>query len=81
MAIQLRKRDISQIVTAFSNEHYEIASTFVWSRAIAALKKQLSSLGSEFVGEMLQRPDIGAGTDILSAVTPQKQFHWRKTSQ
>ena len=69
-AIQLRKRDILQITTAFTHEHYEIASTFVWSRAIAALKKQLSTLGSEFIGEMLQRPDIGAGADIQSAVTP-----------
>lgn len=69
-AVQLRRRDVTQIVTAFSNQHYEIASTFVWSRAIAALKKQLATLGSEFVGEMLQRPDIGAGTDIQSAVTP-----------
>ncbi len=69
-AVQLRQRDRSQIVSAFSNEHYEMASTYIWSRAITALKKQLATLGSEFIGEMLQRPDIGAGADVVSAVTP-----------
>jgi hypothetical protein len=69
-AIQLRKRDISQIVSAFASEHYEMASTFIWSRAITALKKQLATLGSEFIGEMLQRPDIDASSDIVSVVTP-----------
>jgi hypothetical protein len=69
-AVQLRKRDIAQIVSALSSEHYEMASTFVWSRAITALKKQLSSLGSEFIGEMLQRPDIDTGADIIGVVTP-----------
>jgi hypothetical protein len=69
-AVQLRPREISQIVSAFSAEHYEMASTYVWSKAITGLKRQLATLGSEFVGEMLQRPDIDSRTDVVAAVTP-----------
>jgi energy-coupling factor transporter transmembrane protein EcfT len=47
-----------------------MAATFIWSRAISALKKQLGTLGSEFIGEMLQRPDIDNSSDIVSIVTP-----------
>ena len=68
-AKQLRQREIGQIVAAFDARHYEMASTFVWSRTIAALKKQLGTLGSEFIGEMLQRPDIDVGSDVASSVT------------
>lgn len=68
-AKQLSKREINQIVTAFQNEHYEMVTTFIWSRTIAALKKQLVTLGMEFIGEMLQRPDIGSNSDIGAAIT------------
>jgi hypothetical protein len=68
-AVQLRKREVSQIVGAFNSRHYEMACTFIWSKASTALKRRLSSLGSEFIGEMLQRPDIIAGSDVLSTVT------------
>ncbi len=69
-AVQLRNRDIVQIVGAFQAEHYEMASSFVWTRTLTALKRQLASLGSEFIGEMLQRPDIDEDTDIVTAITP-----------
>ena len=66
---QLRPRDVSQIVSAFDSKHYEIASIFVWAKAMAALRTQLGSLGPEFIGEMLQRPDIDEYSDINSTVT------------
>jgi hypothetical protein len=69
-AVQLRTRDITQIVGAFNAAHYEMASSFVWAKTITALKRQLATLGSEFIGEMLQRPDIDEDTDIVSAITP-----------
>ncbi len=68
-AKQLSKREMRQIISAFNNEHYEMATTFIWSKAIAAIQKQLATLGMEFIGEMLQRPDIGSSSDIGVAVT------------
>lgn len=58
-AVQLSERDKASLVTAFSNGSFEMAASYVWSRAFASLKKQLSSLGMEFVGEMLGRTDLG----------------------
>lgn len=68
-AVQLRKREVSQIVSGFAAHHYEMVSNFVWTKALTALRKQLSTLGSDFIGEMLQRPDIALGSDLQGAVT------------
>ena len=68
-AAQLREQEMSQLVAAFESRHYEMATTFIWSRTMSILKNQLGSLGSEFVGEMLQRPDIDEYTEIMDAIT------------
>lgn len=54
----LTTRDQRQIVTAFEAESYEMVAGFVLNKALSQLKKQLSSLGMEFVGEMLGRQDL-----------------------
>jgi hypothetical protein len=54
----LTVRDQRQIVTAFEAESYEMVAGFVLNKALSQLKKQLSSLGMEFVGEMLGRQDL-----------------------
>jgi hypothetical protein len=54
----LTSRDQRQIVTAFESESYEMVAGFVLNKALSQLKKQLSSLGMEFVGEMLGRQDL-----------------------
>lgn len=63
-ALQLRDRERLQLVQSFSNESYEVASSFVWMRSMALLRKQLASLGIEFIGELLQKPDVSDGNDI-----------------
>ncbi|WP_437784483.1 hypothetical protein [Sorangium sp. So ce1097] len=68
-ARQLSRRDVEQIVRAYEAGSYEMVSTFVWAKAIAALKEQLTILGSEFIAEMLGRPDIAEGGPISSAIT------------
>lgn len=68
-AIQLRERERSQIASNFSAENYEIVATFVWARTMALLKKQLATLGSAFIGELLQRPDIDENSDIGSVLS------------
>ena len=68
-AKQLSKRDVHQIVHAFEAEHYEMVTTFVWTKAMASLKRKLATLGSEFVGEMLGRPDISADDNLVQVVT------------
>lgn len=69
MAIRLSKRDQRQVAKAFESDSYEMASTFVWTRTMALLKQQLASLGMEFVGEMLGRPDIDEDSLVEQTVT------------
>src|SRR5436309_3470952 len=60
---QLSKRDMASVVAAFASESYEMAATFVWTKAAAVLKKQVATLGMAFVGEMLGRPDLDDDSD------------------
>jgi hypothetical protein len=68
-ALQLRDRERSQIAMNFAAGNYEIAATFIWTRTMALLKKQLSTLGPAFIGELLQRSEIDELTDIGAAVS------------
>lgn len=68
-ALQLRDRERNQIAANFQAGNYELAASFVWTRAMALLKKQLALLGMEFIGELLQRPDVNEYSDIRTAVS------------
>jgi hypothetical protein len=68
-ALQLRDRERFQVASNFLAENYELAATFVWMRTMALLKKQLASLGMEFIGELLQRPDIDEFSDVRTTVS------------
>ncbi len=65
----LRTRERDQIVSNLVAGHYEVATSFVWQRTMNLLKKQLATLGSQFVGELLQRPDIDENSDVLNIVS------------
>src|SRR5882762_9375235 len=66
---QLTGRDRSQIVSAFESHHYEMVSSFVWTKALSSLKAQLAKLGAAFISEMLDRPDIDASSSIDQVLT------------
>ncbi len=69
LALQLRERERHQVATNFDAGNYELAASFIWMRTIALLKKQLAALGMEFIGELLQRPDIDEFSDVSTAVS------------
>ena len=66
---QLSQRDIRSIAAAFESQSYEMATTFVWTKAASVLKRQVAALGMEFVGEMLSRPDIHEDSDPATVLS------------
>jgi hypothetical protein len=66
---QLSARDTQQITAAFERGHYEMASSFIWTKAVSALKAQLGKLGIAFISEMLDRPDIDTSSSIDRVLT------------
>ena len=68
-AINLRPKEQKQIISNFELENYEMASSYVWTKSMALLKTNLSSMGMDFIGELLQRPDIDADSDPSQAVS------------
>lgn len=67
-ARQLGSKESRSIVRAFEDEDYEMMSSFVWSKAAAALKTQIATLGMDFVGEMLDRADIDEDSDPVTSI-------------
>ncbi len=55
-ATQISQRDQKQILQAFQAEHYEMAVSYVWGKAMSTLKRDLSTVGVRFLGEMLGKP-------------------------
>jgi len=68
-AVQLGLKDKKQIITAFESGHYEIAINYLWGKTIMALKKELSTVGIELLGEMLGRADVDEDDEIDSILT------------
>lgn len=71
-AKQLSQRDRKQIVQGLQGGNYEMVVNFVWTKAATALKRELASLGMQFLGEMLNKPDITDDDDVLDVVTDQE---------
>jgi len=68
-AQQLSKREQRQIVEGFEGGSYEMVINFVWAKSMSALKKELGTLGGQFLGEMLGRPDLTDEDDVVDAIT------------
>ncbi len=68
-ARQLSKREQNQIVVGFNAGSYEFVINFVWAKAMSALKKELGTLGGQFLGEMLNRPEMDDDSDVVESMT------------
>lgn len=68
-AKQLSVREKQQIVLAYKHGSYEMATSFVWGRAMASLKRELGTLGITFLAELLGRVDIREDDSVLDAIT------------
>lgn len=68
-AKQLTTREKHQVVAAYNSGSFEMATSFVWGRAMASLKRELGALGITFLAELLGRSDIGEDDNILDAIT------------
>ena len=58
-----------QIQRAFEAEAFDMATEYVWNRALVRLKEVLSGLGGDFIGAMLKREDINEFTPIVEALS------------
>lgn len=68
-AVNLRPKERRQIISNFEMQNYEMVSSYVWTKSMALLKMNLSSMGMDFIGELLQRPDIDAESDPAQALS------------
>lgn len=57
------------IIKAFNNQAYDMAVEYVWKKAITNLREHILELGEDFVGELVQRPDVGIKMGLESILT------------
>ena len=65
----LTVRQQQNIIKAYENQAYDMAVEYVWKKAITNLREHILELGEEFVGELIQRPDVGAKIGLESVLT------------
>lgn len=68
-AIQLNPRDKRQIAKAFDDESYEMALNYVWIKSMAALKKDLATVGLKFLGEILGKGGLDDDDNPTTAIS------------
>lgn len=68
-AVQLSQKDQRQIARALEARDFEIGVSYLWVKAMAALKRELGTLGIEFLGEMVGRPDVDENDDVHDLLT------------
>ena len=68
-ASQLSQKDKNQIVSGFNSESYEMTMNFVWTKAMAALKRDLAKVGMRFLGEILGKGDFDENTNPTTALS------------
>jgi hypothetical protein len=68
-AMQMSDKQRNKLVESFDAEFYDFGASFLWARAMATLKQRLQVLGPDFVGEMLDRPDLDSGSALESSLS------------
>jgi len=68
-AIQLGSKDKKQIIQGFEAGNYEMAVNYVWLKSMATLKRELSTLGMKFLGEMINKPELDEDDDVFDVLT------------
>lgn len=63
-AHSLSQRQQIQVIEAIKSGSYDMATEFVWKKAMTRLRAILSNLGMSFIGEMLQKPDFDDSSNI-----------------
>lgn len=65
----LTEKQQKNIIAAFHNQAYDMVVEYVWKKAITNLREHILELGEEFVGELIQRPELGMNVSMESVLT------------
>jgi len=68
-AVQLNARDKRQVAKAFADQSYEMALNYVWTKSMAALKKDLATVGLKFLGEILGKSGLDDDDNPTTAIS------------
>ena len=68
-AVQLSNRDKTHIAKGFQNGAFEMTMSYVWTKAMVAMKRDLAKVGMGFLGELLGKGDFDDDTNPTTAIS------------
>ena len=68
-AVQLSSRDKNHIAKGFQNGAFEMTMSYVWTKAMVAMKRDLAKVGMSFLGELLGKGDFDDDTSPTTAIS------------
>ena len=68
-AVQLSKRDKNHIAKGFQNGAFEMTMSYVWTKAMVAMKRDLAKVGMSFLGELLGKGDFDDDTNPTTSIS------------
>lgn len=71
-AIQLSSRDKQQIARGFEQGSYEMTMSYVWTKSMVALKRDLAKVGMIFIGELLGKSTLKDDTNPTTAISDEE---------
>jgi hypothetical protein len=71
-AIQLTSRDKTQIIKGFQSGSYEMTMSYVWTKSMAALKRELGQVGMGFIGELLGRNNLSEESSPTTSISDEE---------
>jgi hypothetical protein len=68
-AVQLSLRDKNQIALGFQNGAFEMTMSYVWTKAMVAMKRDLAKVGMNFLGELLGKGEFDEDTNPTTSIS------------
>lgn len=71
-ATQLSSKDKTQIANGFKTKSYEMTMTYVWKKSMSSLKRELASVGTKFLGEILGKGHLDDSDNATSVISDEE---------
>lgn len=71
-AVQLSPRDKKQIVHGFQSGSFEMTMSYVWTKSMVALKRDLGKVGMSFIGELLGKSNLQDESNPTTSISDEE---------
>lgn len=71
-AVRLSQKDKSHIAKGFEQASYEMTMSYVWTKSMVALKRDLAKVGMTFIGELLGKSGLKDDSNPTTSISDEE---------